>query len=29
MIRHTPEQIIRKLKTTEQLITQGRAVADV
>jgi putative transposase len=22
--RHTPEQIIRKLKTADQLITQGR-----
>lgn len=28
-IRHTPEQIIRKLKTAEQLIAQGKTVADV
>jgi putative transposase len=28
-IRHTAEQIIRKLKTAEQLITQGKTVADV
>jgi putative transposase len=28
-IRHTAEQIIRKLKTAEQLIAQGKAVADV
>jgi putative transposase len=27
--RHTPEQIIRKLKTAEQLIAQGKTVADV
>jgi transposase-like protein len=27
--RHTPEQIIRKLKTAEQLIAQGKSVADV
>jgi hypothetical protein len=27
-IRHTPEQIIRKLKTAEQLIIQGKTVAD-
>jgi len=26
---HTPEQIIRKLKTAEQLLTQGKIVADV
>lgn len=25
----TPEQIIRKLRTAEQLLTQGQAVADV
>lgn len=28
-IRHTPEQIIRKLKTAEQLIAQGKTFADV
>ncbi len=28
-IRHTPEQIIRKLNTAEQLIAQGKTVADV
>ena len=28
-IRHTAEQIIRKLKTAEQLIAQGKTVADV
>jgi transposase-like protein len=28
-IRHTPEQIIRKLKTAEQLLAQGKTVADV
>jgi transposase-like protein len=28
-IRHTPEQIIRKLKTAEQLISQGKTVAKV
>ena len=28
-IRHTAEQIIRKLKTGEQLIAQGKTVADV
>ena len=28
-IRHTAEQIIRKLKTAEQLIAQGKSVADV
>jgi len=28
LIRHTPEQIIRKLKTAEQLIVQGKTVAD-
>ena len=28
-IRHTAEQIIRKLKTAEQLIVQGKTVADV
>jgi len=27
--RHTPEQIIRQLKTAEQLIAQGKTVADV
>jgi transposase-like protein len=27
--RHTPESIIRKLKTAEQLIVQGKTVADV
>jgi len=27
--RHTPEQIIRTLKTAEQLIAQGKTVADV
>jgi putative transposase len=27
--RHTPEQIIRKLRTTEQLLNQGQSVADV
>jgi len=27
--RHTAEQIIRKLKTAEQLMAQGRTVADV
>jgi putative transposase len=27
--RHTGEQIIRKLKTAEQLIAQGKTVADV
>jgi putative transposase len=26
--RHTPEQIIRKLKSAEQLIAQGKTVAD-
>ena len=26
--RHTPEQIIRKLKTADQLITQGQTVAE-
>ena len=26
--RHTPEQIIRKLKTADQLIAQGQTVAD-
>ncbi len=25
--RHTPEQIIRRLKTAEQLISQGKTVA--
>ena len=29
LIRHTAEQIIRKLKTAEQLIAQGKTVADV
>ena len=28
-IRHTPEPIIRRLKTAEQLIAQGKTVADV
>ena len=28
-IRHTAEQIIRKLKTAEQLIAQGKTAADV
>ena len=28
-IRHTAEQIIRKLKTAEQLIAQDKTVADV
>ena len=27
--RHNPEQIIRKLRTAEQLLSQGQAVADV
>jgi putative transposase len=27
--RHTPEQIIRKLKTADHLIAQGQTVADV
>ena len=27
--RHNPEQIIRKLRTAEQLLNQGHAVADV
>jgi transposase-like protein len=27
--RHTPEQIIRKLRTAEQLLNQGQTVADV
>jgi transposase-like protein len=27
--RHNPEQIIRKLRTLEQLLNQGQAVADV
>ena len=27
--RHTPEQIIRKLRTAEQLLNQGQSVADV
>jgi transposase-like protein len=27
--RHTPEQIIRKLKTADQLIAQGKTIADV
>ena len=27
--RHTAEQIIRKLQTAEQLIAQGKTVADV
>jgi putative transposase len=26
---HTPEQIIRKLRTAEQLLNQGQSVADV
>jgi|GEM_PF-1684075 len=28
-IRHTVEQIIRKLKTAEKLIAQGKTVADI
>ena len=28
-IRHTPEQIIRKLKTAEQLVAQGKTVTEV
>ena len=28
-IRHTAEQIILKLKTAEQLISQGKSLADV
>jgi transposase-like protein len=28
-IRHTAEKIIRKLKTAEQLIVQGKTVADI
>jgi len=27
--RHTPEQIMRKLRTAEQLLNQGQNVADV
>ncbi len=27
--RHTPEQIIRKLKTAEQLIAPGKTLVDV
>ena len=27
--RHTQEQIIRKLRTAEQLLNQGQSVADV
>jgi hypothetical protein len=27
--RHTPEQVIRKLCTVEQLLGQGQSVADV
>ena len=27
--RHNPEQIIRKLRTAEQLLNQGQTVADV
>lgn len=27
--RHTPEQIVRMLRTAEQLLNQGQAVADV
>ena len=27
--RHNPEQIIRKLRTAEQLLSQGQPVADV
>ncbi len=27
--RHTPEQIIRKLRTAEQLLNQSQTVADV
>ena len=28
-IRHTPDQIIRKLKTAEQLIAQGKTVSHI
>ena len=28
-IRHNPEQIIRKLRSAEQLLNQGQTVADV
>jgi hypothetical protein len=27
--RHTPEQIIRKLRTADQLLNQGQTIADV
>ena len=27
--RHSPEQIIRKLRTADQLLNQGQSVADV
>ena len=27
--RHNPEQIIRKLRTAEQLLNQGKTVADI
>jgi transposase-like protein len=27
--RHSPEQIVRKLRTAEQLLSQGQAVSDV
>jgi len=27
--RHTPEQIISKLRTAEQILSQGQTVADV
>ena len=27
--RHSPEQIMRKLRTAEQLLSHGQAVADV
>lgn len=27
--RHTPDQIIRKLRTVEQLLNQGQSVADI
>jgi len=27
--RHSPEQIIRKLRTAEQLLNQGQSVADI
>ena len=27
--RHSPEQVIRKLRTADQLLNQGQSVADV